>query len=325
MKPSLTTIFLLLIIAACTSKPTQDSNLVLNTATYQPTLANTLPPAETVTLTPRPTLTLTPILPTIPATTLIAKATSEALEKSCDQFESDSNRSSEISPDGDWSAIRCGYKWNQKLIVQSREEVKWVFDFVDFLGPGNDGMPGSFVSLVWSSDGRFLYFSRNIGYDGGGNQCFPGYGVYGLYRLNLKTGKLVTLVPSDNSFPGTKILFSPNNEYYAAVIGGIRITNLVSGKVTTINKSNVMEMSWSPDSRFLAFSVASCGETLVESSSIFVWDSSINQTQVLFSTKEMLLRPRSWIDIRYLNLKVKPGLVLTTCTPFLNMILQEIK
>lgn len=70
----------------------------------------------------------------------------------------------------------------------------------------------------------------------------------------------------------------------------------MSGKETKIDVSGVMEMIWSPDSKFLAFSVASCGETLVESSSIFVWDSSTNQTQVLLSTNEMLLRPQSWID-----------------------------
>lgn len=296
MKSFLLVVFLLLILVGCKSTSTNDVNLISSTATFQPTINKTSPATGTPTQTPRPTLTLTPVLPTIPAATLNAQATSESLEHLCDQFDADSNRSSEISPDGEWFAIKCGYKWNQKLIVQSREGVKWIFNFVDFLDPGSDGMPGSFVSLVWSSDGRFLYFSRDIGYDGGGNQCFPGYGVYGLYRLDLKTGKLVTLVPSDNSFPGNKILFSPNNQYYAAVIGSLRITNLVSGKVTTIGKSNVMEISWSPDSRFLAFSVASCGETLVESSSIFVWDSSTNQTQVLFSTKEMLLRPASWIN-----------------------------
>jgi hypothetical protein len=296
MKSFLLVIFLLLILVGCKSASTNDASLISSTATFQPTISKTSPATGTPTQTPRPTLTLTPVPPTIPAATLNAKATSEALEQLCDQFEADSNRSAEISPDGEWFAIRCGYEWNQKLIVQSREGVKWVFDFVDFLGSGSDGMSGTFVSLVWSSDGRSLYFSRDIGYDGGGNQCFPGYGVYGLYRLNLKTGNLVTLVPSDNSFPGNKILFSPNNQYYAVVIGSIRITNLVTGKVTTIGKSNVMEMSWSPDSRFLAFSVASCGQDFVESSSIFIWDSSSHQTQVLLSTKEMLLRPDSWIN-----------------------------
>jgi hypothetical protein len=55
-------------------------------------------------------------------------------------------------------------------------------------------------------------------------------------------------------------------------------------------------MSWSPDGRFLAFSIASCGEDFVELSSIFVWDSSTKQTQVLFSSEEMLLVPQAWIS-----------------------------
>jgi hypothetical protein len=292
MKPSLPILFLLVILAGCMPKPTQNASLVSNTATFQPSIGKTLPLTET----PRPTVTFTRVRPTIPAATLNAIATSEALESLCDEFESDSSRFSRISPNGEWAAISCGYKRNQTLIVQDQHGVKWVLHLVDFLDSDLQGGMGDLSPLAWSKDSRFLYFTKNLGYDGGGNQCFPGYGVYGLYRLNLETGKLVILVPSDNSFPGNKILFSPNNQYYAVVIGNIRITNLVSGKVTTIGKSNVMEMSWSPDSRFLTFSVASCGEDFVESSSIFVWDSSTNQTQVLFSTTEMLLRPDSWIN-----------------------------
>jgi Tol biopolymer transport system component len=114
--------------------------------------------------------------------------------------------------------------------------------------------------------------------------------------LHLETGTLITLIPSDDWFPGNEIRFSPINDYYAIDKDGVRITNFISGKETKIDVSGVMEMSWSPDGKFLAFSVASCGETFVESSSILVWNSSTNQTQVLFSTKEMLLRPQSWID-----------------------------
>ena len=113
----------------------------------------------------------------------------------------------------------------------------------------------------------------------------------------LREGYLVTFIPSDGQdFPGDKVRFSPTNEYYAVNRDGVTIRNIMSGKETKIDVSGVMEMSWSPDGKFLAFSIATCGETLVESSSIFVWDSSTNQTQVLLSTKEMLLRPQSWID-----------------------------
>jgi hypothetical protein len=293
-------ISLLFILAGCVSKGTQNSSSVLHTATIERTLDRTSPTNEP-THTPRPTLTREPTLlptrtpPFISVATLNAKATLETSEELCNEFESDSSRSSEISPDGEWFAISCGYKRNQKLIVQNQEGTKWVFNFADSLGPHFQG-PGTFKILAWSSDGRFLYLSKVLGYSGGGNQCFPGFGAHGLFRLHLETGTLITLVPSSNWFPGDEIRFSPANEYYAIDIDGVRITNLVSGEVISIDSPDVMEMSWSPDGRFLAFSVASCGETLVESSSILVWNSSTNQTQVLFSTEEMLLRPQSWIN-----------------------------
>lgn len=303
MKSSLPIIFLLLITVGCTPRPAQNAHLVSNTATIQPTISKISPSTETPSLTPRPTLTQKPtikatrIRPTIPVATLNAQATLEPFEKLCDEFESDSSRSSVMSPNGDWFAISCGYKRNQKLILLNQEGKKWVFDFETLLRPKLEGMPGAFELLSWSPDGRFLYFSKVLGYSGGGNQCFPGFGVYGLYRLHLQSGTLVTLVPSrDDGFPGDEIKFSPTNEYYAVDIGGVRITNLVNGKATKIDVSGVMDMSWSPDGKFLAFSVASCGDEFVESSSMLVWNSITNQTQVLFSTKEMLLKSHSWVD-----------------------------
>jgi WD40 repeat protein len=181
------------------------------------------------------------------------------------------------------------------LIVLSREGTKWLIDFTDFLNPELEGMMGRFEPLAWSVDGRFLYFTKILGWDSGGNQCFPGIGVFGLYRLHLRTGNLTTLVSSDD-FSGNEIRFSPTKEYYAVAGDGIKITNLINGKITAINNSGVIAMSWSPDGKYLAFSVASCGEILVESSSIFVWDSKMDQTKALYTTEEMLLRPISWID-----------------------------
>jgi len=299
MKPFLLIIFVLLIIAGCTAPLGQNESLVTHTIISQSSPSKTLLPIETATRnpsqTPNPTKTLTPIPPTIPVATLNAEVTLEALSNLCDEFETDSSRYAKISPDGKWVSISCGYKRNQTMIVQNQGGVKWVFDFTDFIDPSLEGGMGAFTPLAWSSDGRFLYFTKVLGWSGGGNQCFPGHGVYGLYRLHLETGTLITLIPSDDWFPGYEIRFSPTNEYYAIDKDGVRITNLTSGKETKIDVSGVMEMSWSPDGKFLAFSVASCGETLVESS-IFVWNSSTNQTQVLFSTNEMLLRPQLWID-----------------------------
>jgi WD40 repeat protein len=269
--------------------------LVSNTATFQPTVSKTARPSETFTQTPRPTPALSPVPTTNSAATLNAEATADALEGLCDEFKTDSSRYSRISPNGEWAAITCGYKRNQTLVVQNQVGARWVLKFADFLGSGFEEMPGSFAPLAWSADGRFLYFSKVLGYSGGGNQCFPGFGVDGLFRLHLRTGTLTTFIPSSDGFPGNEIRFSPTNEFYAVDIDGVRITNVVSGKVTSIHSPGVMEMSWSPDGNFLAYSVATCGEDLVEASSIFVWDASTNETQLLFSTQEMLLRPDSWI------------------------------
>jgi len=297
MKTSLPTFFFLLIFAGCTLQSAPNPNLVANTATLQPIISKTSLPTQTPTQTSTPTLTPTRARPTVPAATLNAQATSAVLESLCDEFESDSTRHVKISSDGQWVSISCGYKRNRTLIVQNGDGVKWIFDYKDFIDPSLEGGLGGFTPLAWSPDNRFFYFSKVIGYSGGGNQCFPGGGDYGLYRLHLKTGYIVTLISSDGlDFPGDKIRFSPTNEYYAVNRNGLTIGNTISGKETRIAVSGVMEMIWSPDNKFLAFSVASCGETVVESSSIYVWDSSTDQTQVLFSTKEMLLRPQSWID-----------------------------
>lgn len=293
MKHSLYFIFLLLIQMGCTSQPAQKTSVVYNTATFQPTVSKAIPLPDTQ----RPTLTPSPILPTIPVATRKAQATMESLEVVCDEYETDSSRYVGVSPNGEWFAISCGYKSNQSLVVQNLEGTKWVFHLTNFLNPELQGIMGNFTPLAWSDDGRFLYFTKNLGYDGGGNQCFPGYGVYGLYRLHLKSGTLVTLIQSkEDRFPGNEIRFSPTNEYYAVDTDGVKITSLESGKVFNIDVSGVMDMSWSPDGKFLAFSVATCGENLVESSSIYVWDSSTHQTRVLYSTNEMLLRPQSWVD-----------------------------
>ncbi|MDL1943576.1 hypothetical protein FBQ99_14680 [Chloroflexi bacterium CFX2] len=301
MKSFLSVVLTLLIISGCTSVSRQNESLITHTATIQSSPSKIVLPTKTLTRTPsqtpEPTKILTPVPHTIPVATLNAEATLEAFSNLCDEFETDSSRYGKISPDGKWISISCGYKRNQTLIVQNQNGVKWVFDFTDFIDPSLEGVMGRFTPLAWSPDNRFLYFSKVMGYSGGGNQCFPGGGDYGLYRLHLETGTLVTFISSDgNDFPGKKIRFSPTNEYYAVNRDGVTIRNIMSGKETKIDVSGVMEMIWSPDSKFLAFSVASCGETLVESSSIFVWDSSTNQTQVLLSTNEMLLRPQSWID-----------------------------
>lgn len=146
----------------------------------------------------------------------------------CDDLNSYASR---ISPDEKWFASSCGYKRDQTLIVQNKEGTKWVLDFKNFLNPEAlyNGQPpmGGLYPKFWSPDGEYLYFTSGIGYDGGGDDCFPSSrGDYGLFRINLKTGSWTTLIPPTDSFPGYGIEFSLTGRRYAATIDGVMVTDL---------------------------------------------------------------------------------------------------
>jgi hypothetical protein len=205
---------------------------------------------------------------------------------------------SDISPDGKWSATDCGPNSNRTLIVQNKEGIKWVLYFKDFLSPDTpEWMPGGMHQKFWSPEGKYLYITPQLGYSGGGNQCFSySRGNYGLFRLNLTTGSWTTIVPFIDSFPGNEIEFSPNGRWYGITLNGITITDLKTGDVIQINAPGEMEMRWSPDSKHLAYSLATCGEEFVQTSSVYVWDTSTKQTRHLLTTEAIVLRPESWIN-----------------------------
>ncbi len=58
--------------------------------------------------------------------------------------------------------------------------------------------------------------------------------------------------------------------------------------------ATVEGFSWSPDRTRLAYTAASCGDDLVKSSSVYVWDAATNQAQELFTADDGLLRPE-WL------------------------------
>jgi WD40 repeat protein len=208
---------------------------------------------------------------------------------------------SSISPDGKWFAASCDYKRDQTLIVQNEEGTKWIVKFEDFLNADTPtNIMGALYPKFWSPEGEYLYFTVGLGYDGGGNYCFPSpgdYGNYGLFRLNLKTGLSSTHISSTDLFPGYEIEFSPTGRRYAVTMNGVMIMDLQTGNQTKIETNGVIEtLKWSPDGKYLAYSVANCDEERVISSSVFVWDMLTNELLNLFNTDGMILKPELWSD-----------------------------
>lgn len=309
--------FLLVLLVACGNSAettTQEEYLITVTPTFtkKPTITSPLLPSRTPIiklLTPTPSSN--PTQETWHSTAIALQQTKNAVTEQALQTKSaniadfpdyDCNQNgfyNQISPNGEWIVFSCGYKREQTLVVLNKEGIKWVLDFNDFLHPSysNQGMPGLLAPVFWDSEGTYLYFTTSLGWSGGGDLCFPGYGTNGLFRLNLKTGSWVTLVSPPDYFPGDEIKFAPTGRRYAIDINGIMITDLKTGEVTTIDASGVIGINWSLDGTNLAYSTASCNEEgSVVSSSVYIWSALTNQSRLILTTEEILLSPSSWDD-----------------------------
>lgn len=304
--------FIISILGACggySITPEISASPTTIVTTMSQPIQSTSTPTQIANVTPRPTLTLKPsqswyfTAVAIQSTekVLLQQARS-AKETQIAQFPivCEDELSGNMSPNEEWLATSCGYERDQTLIVQNRVGTKWVLEFKDFLSPESpDRISGSLDPKFWSPDGEYLYFVSTLGYSGGGNECFPrtGRGEYGLFRLTLKTGAWTTLIPPTDSFNGYGIEFSSTGRRYATATNSIVVTDLNTVEVFKLDASGVMEVLWSPDGTQLAYSVASCGEWFVQSSSLYVWDALTNQTQILVSMNDgTLLRPLSWSD-----------------------------
>ena len=164
-----------------------------------PTLIRTpsgtpVPTKPTVTMDPNQQTWLATARSIQKATRIASEQTKEALETRIASFPkvdcNDLSRSDSLSPDGEWVVTSCGGRYNHYLIIHNMMGIKWALEFNDFLPISwrEEGMPGGLSTVFWDSEGGYLYFTTHIGWSGGGDECFPGFGTNGLFRLDLKTG-----------------------------------------------------------------------------------------------------------------------------------------
>lgn len=204
---------------------------------------------------------------------------------------------SSLSPDEKWVFTVCGMKPNRISIVHNADGVAWILESKNFLPPsmmGAEELWGSLTEEFWDTTGGYFYFSTYLSIDIGGNECFTGYGVNGLFRLNLKTGEVATLISPSQYI---EITFSQTGRRYATDINGVLINDLNTGQIVQLDAENVMDLSWSPDGTKLAFSTTRCNsDGFLVSSSIYVWDTTTKETYTLLTVDKISLHPDSWLD-----------------------------
>lgn len=268
---------------------------VIPPATWSPT--PTVP-----TRTPIPTLTPT-IRPATKTPNPGVQKTEQADEWAATQiasFPATCNNSysnvNSISPSGDKMASSCGYKKDQTLEIVSHEGKKWELHFKDYLSAEfirDGGTPmGGLYPKHWTSNDEYLYFTSYIAFDGGGT-CFYGFGVSGLYRLNVNTGFVSTVLTARSSPEGYLIAFSPGGGKLAYVADRLVILDFRTGENTNIDPGATIagDLAWSPDGTKLAFATCSPSEDFytIQKSGIKIYSLETHKLKTIMEVENNFL------------------------------------
>lgn len=172
----------------------------------------------------------------------------------------------EFSPDRSWMVELCYSDVENSLILtySNRDtKVLWKIDYRDYIQTTDGFLPDGGLSVVhWSTDGRYSYFNSYI--SGSGGECFfngnvETYGK-GLFRLDLKTGEVSTVLPLRDNFMGYDFSFAPTGGrlVYDTYGSGMKILDLQTGHLTDIapvsQRSDGGGYLWSLDGLELVYS-----------------------------------------------------------------------
>lgn len=168
-----------------------------------------------------------------------------------------------FSPNGLWMEELC-YSENDRDLVMTlsnqERQVLWKLLYRDYIPPMDIVPDGGMAVVHWSNDERYAYFFSFLNSSGG--ECFYDGGDrgFGLFRIDLLTGEVTTLLPPSNSFWWYGFSFSPTDRrlVYGARARDLRILDMTTGDLISILSASSFDEGggflWSSDGSKLVYS-----------------------------------------------------------------------
>jgi dipeptidyl aminopeptidase/acylaminoacyl peptidase len=276
--------FVLFLVALILSGCGNAQPTAIPTIRFEPKFTPTTTPTPTNDPSPvpsrTPAITLTPAPSNTTDSTQYAEETSAPLTEEAQSTLNaafsytcyDNYAIDRFSPDKKWKVLSCEEEDIPKMVVENQSGTIWKLKYEDFLSLSKEekergiAVSANLYPIHWSPDGDYLYFTSYGGAEGGGT-CFYGFGVQGMFRLELQTGKVSTilaLLPPDD-WNGYQVAFSPTGRRfsysrgYAEGKNSFHLVDVLTGEETTFaTEQQNGTFRWSPDGASLAYSTSLC-------------------------------------------------------------------
>lgn len=293
--------------------------LITSLVACLPSQKTTLPqlPALTATeyLIPTSTITATPTwsgdYSDDIATVAAAQTHAANFPRICDNYEPN-----EYSPNGLWLVEMCGSPVDNDLILafSNREtRVLWKLLYHDYLPNLGYSPDGGMEVVHWSQNEKYAYFYSHGGGDGG--ECFyTGWDSgFGLFRLDLQTGQVTTILPTNEDFWWYGFSVSPVDKYivYGEKAHDWKILDIESGELIKVNSPKAYAEEgggfvWSPDGlEFVYSAVVSYPPSNRESATYSLrWvDAQSGNERILLEAQSECFLAVTWDENNILKIK----------------------
>lgn len=209
-----------------------------------------------------------------------------------------------ISPNGLWQEELCYSEEDQDLILTiSNKETKILWKmFYKAYTPNSDVVLDGGMSVVhWSNDGKYAYFNSFANSSGGG--CFrpETYSGWGLFRVDLESGNVNTILSLGDIYIWYTFSFSPVDDLfvYGLHSKNFYILNLGTEKTISVNSTKDIGdgggIVWSPSG--LKFSYSTIFDDHINrkfETTVRLVDIQTGNEQILLEDLDNCYRVKEW-------------------------------